>query len=239
MHFMANSYFQFKKFTIYQDKCAMKVGTDSVLLGVMAPVMSATNILDIGTGTGIIALMLAQRNDTAKITTIEIDDEASKQAKENVAASLWKERINIITGDFKHYQFLQKFDCIVSNPPFYTEDLKCHDPLRNMARHTDSLTFDALLRGVRLLLLDRGLFTVIIPSSQIESFVDTAYVYGLYLFSQITIYSKQQKVSKRSILVFSTAKQSVQHEVLVIHSDDGTYTAEFKALMHDFYLRLV
>lgn len=235
---MANSYFQFKKFTIHQDRCAMKVGTDSVLLGAMASVKSANSILDIGTGTGIIALMLAQRNDIAKITTIEIDDEASKQAEENVAASAWKDRINIINGDFNHYQFLQKFDCIVSNPPFYTEDLKCHDPLRNMARHTDSLTFDALLRQVRLLLLDTGLFTVIIPTSQVQYFVDTAYLYGLYLSSQITIYSKREKPSKRSVLVFSANKRPAQQEVLLIHSDDGTYTDNFKALMHDFYLYL-
>jgi tRNA1Val (adenine37-N6)-methyltransferase len=216
----------------------MKVGTDSTLLGAMVLVKSANSILDIGTGTGIIALMLAQRNDVAKITTIEIDNEASKQAAENVATSPWKDRINIITGDFNHYQFLQKFDCIVSNPPFYTEDLKCHDPIRNMARHTDSLTFDALLRQVHLLLSDIGSFTVIIPSSQVQSFVGIAYVYGLYLFSQITIYSRLGKASKRSILAFSATKQSVQQDVLVIHSNDGTYTAEFKALMHNFYLYL-
>ena len=216
----------------------MKVGTDSVLLGAIASVANAKTILDIGTGTGIIALMLAQRNNTAKISTIEIDEEASKQAEENVAASPWKDRINIITGDFNHYHFPQKFDCIVSNPPFYTEDLKCNDPLRNMARHTDSLTFDALLKQVHLLLLNTGLFTVIIPSSQVQSFVDTAYVYGLYLFSQTTIYSKAKKISKRSVLAFSATKQSVQKEVLVIHSDDGTYSDEFKVLMHDFYLYL-
>lgn len=236
---MSNSYFQFKKFTVYQDKCAMKVGTDSVLLGAMAPTEGANNILDIGTGTGIIALMLAQRNDTAKITSIEIDKEASMQAVENVASSPWENRINIVTGDFNYYQFPQKFDSIVSNPPFFTEDLKCHDPLRNMARHTDLLTFDALLRGVHLSLLDTGSFTVIIPSSQVQSFVDTAYVYELYLSSQITIYSKPQKMSKRSVLVFSAIKQPILQEAFVIHSDDGTYTAEFKALMHDFYLRLV
>lgn len=216
----------------------MKVGTDSVLLGAMTSVKNVNRILDIGTGTGIIALMLAQRNDTAMITTIEIDNEASKQAEKNVAASPWKDRFNIITGDFNHYQFRQKFDCIVSNPPFYTENLKCNDPLRNMARHTDSLTFDALLRQVHLLLSDTGLFTVIIPSSQVQLFVDTAYIYGLYLSSQTTIYSKREKDPKRSILVFSATKQSVQQEVLVIYSNDGTYTAEFKSLMHDFYIYL-
>ena len=136
---MPNPYFQFKRFTVYHDRCAMKVGTDGVLLGAWTDVSSSQQILDIGTGTGLIALMLAQRNVTAHITAIDIDEEAIEQAQGNIAASPWKNRIEVMKQDFCQYSANRLFDTIVSNPPYFNQSLKGPDSQRNTARHTDSL----------------------------------------------------------------------------------------------------
>lgn len=133
---MPNPYFSFKQFTVYHDRCAMKVGTDGVLLGAWADVVSARNILDIGTGTGLISLMMAQRCN-ARIRAVDIDADAVEQARGNVAASPWQDRIEVELQDICHFTSETLFDVIVSNPPYFTDSLKCPGKQRNIARHTD------------------------------------------------------------------------------------------------------
>ncbi|MDR0892473.1 MAG: methyltransferase, partial [Mediterranea sp.] len=154
---MSKPYFQFKQFTVWHDKCAMKVGTDGVLLGAWASVAGARRLLDVGTGTGLIALMLAQRCDAdARLVALDIDALAVEQARGNVAASLWSDRIEVLEADFKQYHPDVKFDVVVSNPPYFTEALACPDPQRNMARHNDSLSYGKLLEGVAKFLSQEG-----------------------------------------------------------------------------------
>lgn len=234
---MPNDYFQFKQFTIYQDHCAMKVGTDSTLIGALSDIENASTILDIGSGTGIVELMLAQRS-MADITGIELDELAARQATENVSATAWKDRIKIIKGDFNQYHFEQKFDCIVSNPPFFKEDLRCPDNRRNMARHTDSLSFDALLKGVSNLLNSRGKFSVIIPTTAVSDFIDTSLIYGLYPKVILTVYPKLDKPSKRTILILTDHKGDASTKSLVVHRPDGSYSDDFREIMKDYYLHL-
>lgn len=156
---MPNPYFKFKQFTVYHDRCAMKVGTDGVLLGAWAQVDNARRILDVGTGTGLIALMTAQRSQ-AHIMGIDIDEKAVGQAEENVKASPWKERISICRKDVMQMcrEVDGTFDAIVSNPPYFVENVHCPDARRNVARHTGGLTFGELLAAVERLLADDGTF---------------------------------------------------------------------------------
>ncbi|MEE0972800.1 MAG: methyltransferase, partial [Paludibacteraceae bacterium] len=159
---MRNSFFRFKQFTVYQDRCAMKVGTDGVLLGVLADVSKATRILDIGTGTGLIALMLAQRQKDAHVDAIEIDEQAAQQAQENIAQSPFC-YIHVHTTALQAYNSTQPYDLIVSNPPYFVDSLKAPNAARNLARHTDSLSFADLLQGAERLLHNDGCFWVILP----------------------------------------------------------------------------
>ena len=147
--------FRFKQFTIHQDACAMKVGTDGVLLGVLADVTAATHLLDIGTGTGLVALMLAQRNPSMSIDAIEIDSKAAKQAAENVAQSPWPQ-IRVHCAALQTYTANQPYNLIVSNPPYFVNSLKAPKAARTTARHTDSLSFNELVEGVDRLLSPAG-----------------------------------------------------------------------------------
>lgn len=235
---MPNDYFQFKQFTVHQDRCAMKVGTDSVLIGALAQIEGASRLLDVGCGTGVVSLILAQRSAEAAVTGIELDKEAALQAAENVSASSWSHRINIVAANFNHYSFPHRFDAIVSNPPFFQQDLKCPDVRRNMARHTDTLTFDALLRGVAACLAAGGLFSVIIPTSVQRQFVDTALIYGLFVQCATTVYTKLSKQPKRAVLILTDHKVDTTQRSLVIHEERGNYSDDFKELMDAYYLHL-
>ncbi len=152
---MSNPYFTFKQFTIWHDKCAMKVGTDGVLLGAWAPVENCKRILDVGTGTGLIAIQLAQRAPQANITAVEIDKIAANQASDNVRNSPWANRIEVICADFRHYTPNERFDMIVSNPPYFINSLKCGNEQRNTARHTDELNYNLLFSHSATLLHER------------------------------------------------------------------------------------
>ena len=162
---MANGYFQFKQFTVHQQHCAMRVGTDGTLLGAWAQASDgACRILDIGTGTGLIALMMAQRYPQAMVTAIDIDDGAVRQAKENVSSSPFADRINVIKADVLTFEDMEKYDSIVCNPPFFEDSLTCPDPQRTEARHTVTLGYRQLMKSAFRLLKDDGRFSVIIPT---------------------------------------------------------------------------
>ena len=237
---MSRPYFQFKQFTVWHDKCAMKVGTDGVLIGAWTPVKSSVRILDIGTGTGLVALMLAQRS-TASITALEIDEAAAAQATENINRSPWKNRIEVIQQDFKHYSSkngISKFDTIVSNPPYFNASLKCSDEQRNKARHNDSLTYEELLAGVSGLLSQEGAFTIVIPMDVGEQIKTLAHKYGLYPSRQLFIITKPGGTPKRTLISFRFTKQTCETEELLTETSRHHYSEKYIELTRDFYLKM-
>ena len=191
--------FRFKQFAIQDDRCAQKVGTDGVLLGAWARVEEARNILDIGAGSGLIALMVAQRSK-AIITAVDLDADAVEQAKENVLRSPWSDRIEVIHQDVREFSVDVRFDGIVSNPPYFVDNLKSPDHQRALARHTDNLSFRELLRSVDSLLSDDGLFSVILPSEALDSFWSLALEFKLYPCRQAEIMTKASSPVKRVML---------------------------------------
>lgn len=236
---MSNPYFQFKQFTVWHDQCAMKVGTDGVLLGAWASVGGAHRILDIGTGTGLVALMLAQRSlPDARIVALEIDEAAAGQARGNVARSPWQERIEVVQADFKKYRSLDKFDVIVSNPPYFVDSLACPDRQRASARHNDLLTYDDLLEGVSKLLADDGLFTVVIPSDVADRVKEIASAKKLYASRQLQVITKSGGVPKRTLITFSFSVQECVVEELLTELARHQYSEEYIALTREYYLNM-
>ena len=239
--YMANSYFQFKQFKITQDKCAMKVGTDGVLLGAWAPVDGACNILDIGTGTGVIALMLAQRCASASIEAIDIEAAAVLQAGQNVADSPWADRVRVSLQDVRTVPefWKERFDCIVSNPPYFVGSLGCPDPSRMLARHTAELDFHALAAAVAFLLSGTGTFSVVLPADAYSSFVGVALHEGLFLQRVTWVHTKPDIPAKRVLMSFTRKAVPVtHHEHLVVEISRHVYSPEYVALLKDFYLKL-
>lgn len=235
--YMPNPYFSFKKFTIYHNLCAMKVGTDGVLLGAWADVSSSKNVLDIGTGSGLIAIMIAQRC-LAQISAIDIDKNAAIQAKINAEASPWKDRIEVLHTDLCNYAPQTLFDTIVSNPPYFIDSLKCPDTQRNKARHTDSLTSTQLLKNVNRILHPNGLFSLILPSDQTDNLIEMANEYGLFPTRLTHVITKPGLSPKRSLLEFRKKTMPFHPQELVIELDRHIYSKEYIALTKDFYLKM-
>ena len=239
---MANDYFSFKQFTIHQDRCAMKVGTDGVLLGVLAPTIDSGRILDIGTGTGLVGIMLSQRCPQAIVTAVEIDADAAKQAEENATSTGWNIKIiNKSIQDFSS-QCEEKFDLIVSNPPYFINSLKAPETNRNTARHTDELSYEELIESAEKLLSEEGKFSVIIPYSEEENFIGIANKRNLIAVSSVRIIPKVGKDPKRSVITFCKCKNKINCNInvteLVIEKEERhCYSDEFKKLTADFYLK--
>ena len=240
---MATPDFRFKQFTIRHDRSAMKVGTDGVLLGAWAQVplnenaSPHPNVLDVGTGTGLIALMLAQRFPAAKILGIDIDKASIEQAKENVESTPFKTQISILEQDFSNIDyFSNKYDLIVSNPPFYTENTLSGKEARDMARHTTSLPFEILVENATKLLTEGGLFCVIIPYQSASDFISICVTNRLYLTRRLNIRSKESKPFNRVMLEFSTTIQSAETSTLTLYDDHHERTPEYTQLTQDFYL---
>lgn len=235
---MANPYFKFKQFTVWHDRCAMKVGTDGVLLGAWSDAADAHSILDIGTGTGLVALMLAQRSG-AHITALEIDEDAVSQAKENVSSSLWSERIEVIKQDFREYIPEKKFDLIVSNPPYFVDSLVCPVEQRTKARHNSSLGYNDLLRGVARMLTPHGKFCVIIPFDVVEVMIDMAKHMGLYPSKRMDIVTSPGKSPKRALIQFILNDEGAyERSQFLIEERRHQYSPEYILLTQDFYLNL-
>jgi tRNA1Val (adenine37-N6)-methyltransferase len=234
-----NNYFKFKQFTIYHDKCAMKVGTDGVLLGAWANVQNATSILDVGTGTGIIAIMLAQRSE-AIVDAIEIEQNACIQATENIDNCPWKSRISVKHQSFQDFSenCLTKYDLIVSNPPYFVNSLKAPEKERSTARHSDTLSHNDLLKYSADLLQNDGLLSVIMPYAEGCVLIAEAIKYGLYCIRKCAIKPLPHLPEKRLLLEFSKTPAFCNEELLTIES--GTpkhYTEKYKELTRDFYLK--
>ena len=234
---MPNPYFSFKQFTVYHDRCAMKVGTDGVLLGAWTDVASAHNILDIGTGTGLVSLMMAQRCN-ARIRAVDIDADAVEQARENVAASPWKDRIEGELQDICHFTSETLFDVVVSNPPYFVDSMKCPDGQRNIARHTDNLDFDKLAESAVRLLHPEGVFSVIIPTDSKDFFLTVATRYGLHLSHQTLIHTTPGADPKRVLLAFKFSVDKCVTDYLTIELSRHVYSEEYIALTKEFYLRM-
>lgn len=236
------SKFQFKQFSVEQDRCAMKIGTDGVLLGAWTPIENNPySVLDIGTGTGIIALMLAQRSHAEQIDALEIDEEAYEQSVENFENSSWNDRLFCFHAALDEIieEPEDEYDLIVSNPPFYTEDYKTECEQRDKARFADAMPFEDLIEAAAMLLSEEGVFSVIIPFKEEEGFVEMAKEAELYPFKITRVKGTPTTEIKRSLLAFSRFEnKSILIDELVIETARHKYTPEYVELTKDFYLKM-
>lgn len=234
---MSNPYFQFQQFTVWHDQCAMKVGTDGTLLGAWAEVDHARRVLDVGTGTALISLMIAQRQQDAVIDAIDLDEAAVSQATENVCRSPFAERIHVRQADF--LTFLGgPYDLIVCNPPFFQDSLQCPEKQRTLARHNDTLPFRMLCRKAAEMLLPEGWFCVVLPVEAVLGFLADAAEAKLYLARFTQVCTKEGKPIKRVLMSFSPRKDMVTvKDILNIMDAQGRYSERYRQLTGDFYLK--
>ncbi|CAD0001682.1 tRNA1(Val) (adenine(37)-N6)-methyltransferase [Flavobacterium chungangense] len=234
--------FQFKQFSVQQDKTAMKVGTDGVLLGAWAPISNNPfSILDIGSGTGIIALMLAQRTHAQQIDALEIDEDAYEQAVENFENSPWGDRLFCFHAGLDEFidEPEDEYDLIVSNPPFYSEDYKTSNEQRDLARFQDAMPFEDLIEAADLFLSENGIFAIILPFKEEKSFIALAKESELYPAKITRVKGTPTSEIKRSLLAFSrNENQEAEIDELVIEIDRHVYTPEYIELTKDFYLKM-
>lgn len=232
--------FKFKQFSINQDRTAMKVGTDGVLLGAWADVLNAEKVLDIGTGTAVISLMIAQRSNVNNIIikAIEIEKEATSQAIENTNCSPWNINIEVINIGIQQYNPTIKFDLIVSNPPFFNNSHKTPNSKRNLARHTDSLSFNSLLEKTSTLLSANGKASFIIPFYSETNFIDIASKLGLFPVRITRVKGTEESAIKRSLIELSFNKKKCLETSLTIEISRHVYTQDYINLTKDFYLKM-
>lgn len=235
---MSNIFFKFKQFTIVQDQCAMKVGTDGVLLGAWTNVDNCNHILDIGTGTGLIALMVTQRNLKAVTDAIDIDKQCVLQAQQNVADSIFADRVNVHNISFQ--EFLQhadkRYDLIVSNPPYFHNSLKSPSLSRNHARHTDSLSFLEIISQSVSLLTDNGRLALILPHEFKQAVFEHASSLNLFVNRITNVFPLAQKPAKRLLIELSRAEVNFVEDDLTIELARHQYSDAFKELTQVFYL---
>jgi tRNA1Val (adenine37-N6)-methyltransferase len=234
--------FQFKQFTVQQDRCAMKIGTDGVLLGAWCPIENNPfSVLDIGAGTGILALMLAQRSNAQQIDALEIDENAYEQCVDNFESSPWGDRLFCFHAGLDEFmdEPEEEYDIIICNPPFYSEDYKTESEQRDIARFQDALPFEDLIEAANLLLSENGIFAVIIPFKEEERFIDLCAEAELYPVKVTRVKGTPTSEIKRSLLAFKRYELSVlTAEELVIETARHQYTEEYIALTKDFYLKM-
>jgi tRNA1Val (adenine37-N6)-methyltransferase len=238
---VSNPWFRFKQFTVFHDKCAMKVGTDGVLLGAWASVENAADILDVGTGTGLIALMAAQRNPLAKVVAIDVDEQAVEQAKENAGNSLFSDRITVEHSAFRQFagSTSKRFDLIISNPPYFSDSLLPPDKQRAGARHSVSLTLDDLLCFARKCLKSDGTLALILPYDKSDELKRLCEKHTFYTKRKTIVYPSPDTVPKR-LLTELTMLQTGHTETssLVIENSRHQYSKDFAGLVSGFYLNL-
>lgn len=215
----------------------MKVGTDGVLLGAWANVEHCHRVLDMGTGTGLVALMTAQRSQ-AHIVAIDLDADAVAQAAENAFSSPWSSRIQVVEADARELSYSQPFDAILCNPPFFENSLKCPDSARTMARHTDTLSFDELARSALRLLSPEGELSVVIPYDRAHDMTVSCACNGLFATRQTIVVPVEGGRPKRILMAFT--RQGAPHSIttLCIQNAERQYTPEYVSLVEDFYLKM-
>ena len=230
--------FRFKQFEVDDSLCAMKVGTDGVLLGAWADVARDSRIVDLGTGSGLIALMLAQRNENAMIKALDIDEGAVAQTRYNVERSAWQKRISVVRGDACEFYDEMPYDHIVSNPPFFTDSIPSPDASRATARHCDTLNCFDIVEFACRNLRDGGRISLILPYDQAQRM--RMRMFGrLWLVRQTEVITKCGEMPKRVLLEFIRANepQMPRCDSLAIYDDKGTYTDEYRLLTEEFYLK--
>lgn len=235
-----NTYFQFKQFRIIQEHSAMKVGMDGVLLGAWATAKGADRILDIGTGTGLIALMMAQKNSRAQIDALEIDPDAFREACLNFQQSGWSDRIHPELCPFQEFAERSnlKYDLIVSNPPFFANGIQVPAPKRALARHAGSLPLDVLISGAAKLLREKGRIALVLPVESLKELEQTAGSGNLSVSRLCRIKPNPQKPDFRILVELTNTPVSAQEETLMIEFEKHhEYTPEYRALTKDFYLK--
>lgn len=231
------SLFQFKEFSVNQSRSALKVGTDAMLLGAMVEVEASSNCLDIGAGTGVLSLMIAQRNSFVQIDAVEIDALSCLDCKANFQASPWRDRLRLYEQDILDFSQEKSYDLILSNPPFFLNGLLGENERVNRAKHNNSLPFHQLFRKVNELLTINGSFWMISPSTYFEGLLNIASQNDLYVNRMIQIYPKPSKVATRVILQVEKKKKELIENSFTIRDNAGRYTREYIELTKDFHNR--
>lgn len=232
--------FQFKQFSINQNRCAMKIGTDAVLLGAWASIgNNPFSILDIGAGTGILSLMLAQRSNAQLIEAIEVDENAYEQCVENFENSPWNDRLFCYHASLLEFveEIDDKYDCIICNPPFYSENYKTDNSSRNLARFNDAMPFEHLIYAVSKLLSKNGSFSVIIPYKEETTLINLTLEVDLFPNKILHIKGNTTSEIKRSMLTFSFKKTEFNQSQLIIETSRHQYTEDYINLTKDYYLK--
>ena len=235
---MAKGYFEFKQFTIHQEHCAMKVGTDGTLLGAWASAPKGTcRILDIGTGTGLIALMMAQRYPEADILGVDIDGEAVSQATANAANSPFSNRVHFIQADISDFS-VEPFDAIVCNPPYFVNSLECPNQSRTLARHTASLTYETLMQSIKRLLANDGLFSIVIPVEYYSSLLSEAALADLIMSKKCIIKTTPKKAPKRCMIEFRKQPVTfIDSTIETLEINTGQKSEWYHNITKEFYLK--
>jgi len=240
---MPNGYFQFKQFLIKQAQCAMKVCTDACLFGAWVAnslQFAAQSFLDIGTGTGLLALMFAQKNSDAVIDAVEIDEAAAQQAKENFDNSPWEERLNVYHTSIRQFinSTQNKYDVIICNPPFFENDLKSENKQRNLALHSDALSLEELISVVDELLKEEGNFFCLLPYHRTKYFEELLLKYKLCVKEKVFIKQTPKHNYFRTIFFVNRLAAAPAESEIIIMNEKSEYTKEFREKLRDYYLRL-
>lgn len=230
--------FRFKQFEVVNDRTAMKVGTDGVLLGAWCNVHEVKSALDVGTGCGLIALMIAQRTSDCIIDCIDIDHDAVEEALINIENSPWRERINSLVADFKQFKTKKKYDLIVSNPPFFSHGVEAPMEKRKIARQTVELSFEQLITTAIPLLTDSGNLCIITPADSQEEITTICESVGAYIQKRVTVFSKPAKAPIRCLWEISARESSTCSSELFIHDSDGKFTKQYVDICSPFYLKM-
>lgn len=236
-----NKPFTFKQFSINQDRCAMKIGTDGVLLGAWTSIKhNPFNVLDIGAGTGLLSLMIAQRSNAEQIEAIEIDDDAFEQCVENFENSPWNDRLFCFHASLLEYVEAvdEKFDLIICNPPFYSEDYKTQSKSRNLARFSDAMPMEHIVFAVIHFLSKKGRFSIVLPHRKEKEFIEEASLIGLFPNRILRVKGNAESEIKRSLIEFSYQETDINISELIIETSRDNYTQDYINLTKDFYLKM-
>lgn len=235
---MPNDFFQFKQFTIHQDRCALKVGTDGVLLGAWSDYAGAKRILDIGAGTGLLALIAAQRTVEARVDAVEIDDASAEQAAENVAASPWADRVRVHRMDVRRLHASEAYDLILCNPPFYAGEMGSPDERMGLAKHGGELTFTELIGAVDRLLSSEGRFNVIAPMNREQELLHEAQRAGLNKSRRWVVRYLASKPPKRVLLELRRHTSTLEEDEITVElSGPADYSPRYRELLRDLLLK--
>ncbi|HEY3405646.1 MAG TPA: methyltransferase [Ohtaekwangia sp.] len=234
----SGKYFQFKQFDVHHDRCTMKVGTDGVLLGTWVNIRNATRILDIGTGSGVIALILAQRSAAETgIDAVEVEEQDATQAMENALGSPWPKKIKIHHTSIQQFTTRKKYDLIVSNPPYFINSQQPPDAKRIQARHTVTLNHTDLLRAVTNYLHPSGAFNIVLPFTEGLQFIDLARTFALHCSRQWSFRTRNEKPIERWLLEFSSEVKTMETGEILLYDRDTNWSESYRNLTRDFYLK--